>query len=211
MTKGDIVTAGCLGLTNNVASEDGTIVKRLREAGAILLGKTNTPELENAADTDNLVYGRTSNPYSLNHSAGGSSGGSASIVSACGSVFDVGADCGGSLRIPAHYCGVATIRPTMYRIPSSGVIHGIRTGVGRAFNTEGPFSRYVEDLPLLLSILQGPDSIDPSVINAPLYSSTDVDVAKLKIAYLNRNDIIDSSIETKQAIKSVCAALEDYG
>lgn len=210
-TKGDKVTAGCTGLKNNVATEDGVIATRLKQAGAILLGKTNTPELENGADTDNLVYGKTSNPYNTNYSSGGSSGGSAAIVSACGSVFDVGADTGGSLRIPAHYCGIATIRPTMYRIPSSGVVYGLRTGVGGAFTTEGPLSRYVEDLPLLLSLMQGPDGIDPNAIDSPLHSTSNVDISKLKIAYFDKNNIIDTSDETKQAIKAACNALIDHG
>lgn len=210
-TKGDTVTAGCLGLKNNQATEDATIAKRLKQAGAILLGKTNTPELENAADTDNLVYGRTSNPYNLARSAGGSSGGSAAIVASCGSVFDVGADTGGSLRIPAHYCGISTIRPTVHRIPSSGVVYGLRTGVSGAFTTEGPLARHAEDLPLLLSILQGPDGIDPKTVLAPLQAVKDVQLSNLNIAYFNKNEIIDSSRETKLAIQSVCNGLQDLG
>jgi len=186
-------------------------VKRLKQAGAILLGKTNTPELENAADTDNLVYGATSNPYNLTRSAGGSSGGSAAIVAACGSIFDIGADTGGSLRVPAHYCGITTIRPTVHRIPSSGVIYGLRTGVSGAFTTEGPLVRHTEDLPLLLSILQGPDGIDPKTVMAPLSSIDEVNISNLNIAYFDKNKIIDTSYETKRTIQSVCSSLEDFG
>jgi amidase len=210
-TKGHLVTAGCLGLKDNRADEDATIVKRLKKAGAILLGKTNTPELENAADTDNLVYGRTSNPYSLSHSAGGSSGGSAAIVAACGSVFDVGADTGGSLRIPSHYCGITSIRPTVQRIPSSGVVYGLRTGISGAFTTEGPLSRHVEDLPLLLSILQGPDGIDSKIVPAPLPAMEEVSLSTLKIAYSDKNQVVDTTDETKYAIQSACNALKDFG
>jgi amidase len=210
-TKGDIVTAGCLGLKDNIAQEDASIVKRLKKAGAILIGKTNTPELENAADTDNLVYGKTSNPYNQKYSSGGSSGGGAAIVSACGSVFDVGADTGGSLRIPAHYCGITTVRPTMHRIPSSGLVYGLRTGVSGSFTTEGPLCRHVEDLPLLLSILQGPDGIDPKAIYSPLSPMDNVFLSKLKIAYFNQNEIIETSFETKIAIKNACDALASAG
>ncbi len=210
-TQGDKVVAGCTALTDNVATDDATIVKRLKQAGAILLGKTNTPELECGADTDNLVYGKTSNPYHQDYSSGGSSGGSAAIVSACGSVFDIGADRGGSLRVPAHYCGITTVRPTMHRIPSSGVVYGLRTGMGGAMTTEGPLSRHVEDLPMLLTILQGPDGIDPNTQIAPLNSSSNVDVSKLTIAYANKNAIIDTSQETKQAIKAACSALATAG
>ena len=210
-TQGDIVTAGCLGLKNNITNDDATIVKRLKQAGAILLGKSNTPELENAADTDNLVYGLTSNPYNVEYSCGGSSGGSTAVVSACGSVFDVGVDAGGSLRIPAHYCGIASMRPTMGRIPTSGIVYGLRTGLGARFCAEGPLSRYVEDLPLLLSILQGPDGIDPNIIHSPLKSHHEVSLSKLKIAYFNKNTIIDSTEETKMAIQSACDVLTQYG
>ncbi|MGC6404711.1 MAG: amidase [Candidatus Comchoanobacterales bacterium] len=210
-TQGDCVTAGCLGLKNNVATEDATIVKRLKQAGAILLGKSNTPELECAADTDNLVYGLTSNPYHVDYSCGGSSGGSAAVVSACGSVFDVGADAGGSLRIPAHYCGITTIRPTMGRIPTSGTVYGLRTGIGARFCAEGPLSRYVEDLPLLLSILQGPDGIDPNIVDSPLKTHHDVSLSKLNIAYFNNNTIIGTTEETKMAIQSACDVLTEYG
>lgn len=210
-TKGDIVTAGCLGLKDNVATDDATIVTRLKQAGAILLGKTNTPELENAADTDNLVYGKTSNPYDNSRSSGGSSGGGAAIVSACGSVFDIGADTGGSLRIPAHYCGISTTRPTIHRIPSSGVVYGLRTGIGGAITTEGPLCRHSEDLKLILSILQGVDGIDPNTIPAPLYNPSDIKIKNLQIAYFDENGIATASTETKSAIKNACQILHDGG
>lgn len=210
-TKGDLVTAGCLGLKDNRADSDATIVTRLKQAGAILLGKTNTPELENAGDTDNLVYGRTSNPYDQEYSSGGSSGGAAAIVSAAASVFDIGADTGGSLRLPAHYCGIATIRPTVHRIPTSGVVYGLRTGMGGAFTTEGPLSRYVEDLPLLLSILNGPDGIDPNTVASPLGNSADVNLSQLNMAYFDQNSIIDTCDETKQAIKMAADTLSACG
>lgn len=211
-TKGDMVTAGCLGLKKNRALEDATIVKRLKQAGAILLGKTNTPELECAADTDNLVYGRTSNPYDLNFSSGGSSGGSAAIVSAAGSVFDVGADTGGSLRIPAHYCGIAGVRPTIGRIPSSGVVYGLRTGIASAFTSEGPLSRYVEDLPMLLSLLQGEDDNDPNTFaKQAIKPMNEVDLSHLNIAFQDSNSIIETSEETKIAIEAVCKLLMDRG
>lgn len=210
-TKGDVVTAGCVAFKDHVAQEDGVMVQRLTEAGGILLGKSNTPELENGADTDNVVYGKTSNPYDQRFSAGGSSGGSAAIVAACGSAFDVGADTGGSLRFPAHYCGVATIRSTPNRIPSSGVVYGLRTGVGRIFTSEGPLSRYAKDLPLLLSILQGPDGIDPHVLDLALPGTKTVDIASLNVAYVDRNSIIDSTSETKNMVRAVASALRDAG
>lgn len=102
-TAGVITTAGTKGREKYIPSTDATVVRRLRESGAILLGKTNTPEITLAVETDKLVYGRTSNPYDLSKSAGGSSGGAVAIVAAGGSPFDIGSDSGGSIRIPCSF------------------------------------------------------------------------------------------------------------
>jgi amidase len=104
-TVGVITTAGTKGREKFVPTEDATVVKRLREAGAILLGKTNTPELTLAGETDNLVYGRTNNPYDLSRSPGGSSGGAVAIIACGGSPFDIGSDTVGSIRFPCGFCG----------------------------------------------------------------------------------------------------------
>lgn len=210
-TEGDIVTAGTLALKNHVAKEDCVIAQRLKAAGGILLGKTNTSELEIAPDADNLVYGATSNPYQLSHSAGGSSGGSAAIVAACGSPFSIGADLGGSLRIPAHYCGIAALRPTPGRIPGTGVIYGQRTGIGGRFTTEGPLARSVEDLELVLKLISGPDGIDPKVVPVLLHSLADQNVSSYKIAYFDQDGNSEITPETKATIQLAAKALADLG
>ncbi|MCH9625480.1 MAG: Acylamidase [Chlamydiales bacterium] len=210
-TEGDIITAGTLGLKDNVATSDATLVKRLKAAGGILIGKTNTPEFENGADTDNLVYGTTVNPYDTSRSAGGSSGGSCAAVSACASAFDIGADTGGSLRIPAHYCGIATIRPSTHRIPTTGVVYGLRTGVGASYTSEGPVCRSIEDLELILNIIQGPDGVDPSVIPAPLYPSSNQDMTNFKVAYFDADGNSEATAETKKAVKDAANALVSMG
>jgi amidase len=128
----------------------------LKAAGAILLGKTNTPELTLGIVTDNLVYGRTGNPYDVNRSCGGSSGGAAAIVSAAGSPFDIGSDTGGSIRLPAHFCGIAGIKPTSGRVPRTGHIVSFG-GIFDGWTQIGPLARYVSDLALLLPILVGND------------------------------------------------------
>lgn len=208
-TQGDIVTAGCLGLKNNITTYDSTIAKRLKEAGAILLGKTNTPEFENSVDTDNLVYGQTLNPYDLSRGAGGSSGGAAAIVAACGSAFDVGADVGGSIRVPAHYCGLCGVKTTPRVIPSTGVVYpgDIRTGVMGLILTEGPICRYVEDVALLLSVLEGPDGRDSAVIPRPISLEKTKKTKDLRIAYVFDEDNPPISIETRQTIQDVANAL----
>jgi amidase len=111
-TSGVICTGGTKGRANYVPKADASAVARLRAAGAIFLGKTNVPELAGAVESDNLVYGRTNNPYDLARTPGGSSGGEAAIIAACGSPMGLGTDAGGSIRIPAHFCGLAAIKPT---------------------------------------------------------------------------------------------------
>ena len=146
-TAGVVTTAGTIGWRERVPERDATVVARLRAAGGILVGKTNTPEFTWANETDNDVYGRTSNPYDLDRSPGGSSGGSASIVAAGGSPFDIGSDSGNSIRQPAHLCGVAGIKPTSGRVPRTGHWPG-PAGLFESFTQLGPIARRVEDLAL---------------------------------------------------------------
>ena len=113
-------------LAGRVPTRDATVVARLKAAGGILLGKTNTPEFTWSDETDNDVYGRTSNPYDLDRTPGGSSGGAAAIVAAGGSPFDVGSDTGDSIRQPAHVCGIAGLKPTSGRVPRTGHWPGYR-------------------------------------------------------------------------------------
>ncbi|MGA8183377.1 MAG: amidase, partial [Terriglobia bacterium] len=111
-TAGIISTGGTLGRRDFVPLQDAVIVKRLRDAGAIVLGKTNCPEFGWAWESDNLIYGRTNNPYNLSLSPGGSSGGESALISAGGSPLGFGSDAGGSVRFPANCCGLASIKPT---------------------------------------------------------------------------------------------------
>ena len=162
-TAGVVTTAGTAGWRDRVPDRDATVVARLRDAGGILLGKTNTPEFTWANETDNDVYGRTSNPYDLDRTPGGSSGGSAAIVAAGGSPFDIGSDSGNSIRQPAHLCGVAGIKPTSGRVPRTGHWPGYE-GLFQSFTQLGPIARRVEDLALVLPLIAGPDGEDPHVV-----------------------------------------------
>ncbi|MFQ5790870.1 MAG: amidase, partial [Acidobacteriota bacterium] len=121
-TAGVITTGGTRGRASFVPTEDATVVARLRAAGAVLLGKTNTPELTLSFETDNDVYGRTNNPYDLTRTPGGSSGGAAAILAAGGSPLDLGSDTGGSIRLPCHFCGIVGMKPTGGRVPRTGHI-----------------------------------------------------------------------------------------
>jgi len=220
-TKGIVTTLGTLGLREHVPDHDAIIIKRLKEAGAILLGKTNVPELCTAAETENLVYGVTNNPYDLERTPGGSSGGEAAIIAAAASPFGVGSDLAGSLRIPAHYCGVATIRPTIGRVACSRDLKGtnsigIRIGPEALLATDGPMARYVNDLEVILKVISGPDGVDPHAQDIPLLDSHDVSIEQLNIAYFADNlvqtpmpEIIHCISESAQSLVDAGATLEE--
>lgn len=160
-TAGLRTTSGFKPLATYVPKQDATVVARLRQAGAIILGKTNTPALAGDEQTNNTLFGRTNNPWDLKRTPGGSSGGSAAAVASGMSPLDIGSDIGGSVRNPAHFCGVFSLKPTDYRIPFTGHIPpppGTNTrGLLRYFLTPGPLARSVEDLRLALTIMAGPD------------------------------------------------------
>ena len=120
-TAGIVSTGGTLGRKDFIPPRDATVVSRVRAAGAIVLGKTNTPEFTLSFVTDNLIYGSTRNPYNLEYQPSGSSGGAAAIVAAGGSAFDIGSDFAGSIRVPSHACGIAGIKPTHGLVPAPAI------------------------------------------------------------------------------------------
>ena len=186
------------------------MVRRARAAGAILLGKTNTPELTLSFETDNLVYGRTSNPWDLTRTPGGSSGGAAAIVACGGAAFDIGSDYGGSIRLPAHFNGIAGIKPTHGRVPRTGHIFPYG-GTHDSFQQIGPFGRYVDDLVLLLPILAGPDNVDPAIVPMPLGDPADVDVRALRVGFHVDNGIRTPTPETQAVVRAAAATMEALG
>src|ERR1700692_1940175 len=144
----------------HIAAEDAPLVARLRAAGAVILGVTNTPELLMAWETDNLLYGRTNNPWDLERTAGGSSGGEAAAIAAGLSAGGVGSDGGGSIREPAHFCGICGLKPTPGRIPSTG--HFPKSGGPFALiGVVGPMARSIEDVRILFEAMVGYDDGDP--------------------------------------------------
>ena len=155
-TAGVRTTRGSALFADRVPETDATVVSRLRAAGAIPLAKSNTPEFALWWETDNLVFGRTVNPWDVERTAGGSSGGEAAAVAAGLSPLGVGSDLGGSIRMPAHYCGVVGLKPTHGRVPLTG--HWPQVLLG--FMHAGPLARSVEDAWLALSVLEGPDGRD---------------------------------------------------
>lgn len=212
-TAGVVSTAGTLGRANFVPGKDATVVARVRAAGAILLGKTNTPEFTlggGARGTYNLVYGQTYNPYNIEYSPAGSSGGAGAIVAAGGAFFDIGSDYGGSIRSPAYVNGIAGIKPTLGRVPRTGHIVGYG-GPFDNFQETGPLARRVADLALLLPILAGPDNWDAAMAPVPLGDPNAVELKKLRVAYYTTNGDTDPTPEIQKLVKDCAGYFKDLG
>ena len=209
-TEGIVSTAGTLGRKGHIPKEDATLVRRLRDAGGIVLGKTNLPELSLLWESDNLVYGRCNNPYGLDRSPGGSSGGEAAIIAAGGSPLGMGSDSGGSIRQPAHNCGIAGIKPTSGCVPRTGHFGFIGGILDFRFQV-GPMARYVEDLILSLPIIVGPDYIDPAIVPVPLGDPDKVDIKGLRVSFHTDNGIAPPTPETAKVIRNAAQALADAG
>jgi len=209
-TAGIISTAGSKGRASFVPKEDATVVARVRAAGAIVLGKTNTPEITMAYETDNAVYGRTNNPYDLSRTPGGSSGGAGAIIAAGGSPLDIGSDTGGSVRVPSHFCGIAGIKPNTGRVPRTGHIPP-SGGVLDPFTQLGPLARFVEDLSLMLPIIAGVDGQDPEIIPVPLGDPRKVNLKSLRVAFHTDNGIVSPTTETAEVVKTTAKVLSEAG
>jgi amidase len=209
-TAGVVTTAGTAGWATRVPDRDATVVARLKAAGGILLGKTNTPEFTWSNEADNLVYGRTSNPYDLDRSSGGSSGGSAAIIAAGGSPFDIGSDTGDSIRQPSHVCGVAGLKPTSGRVPRTGH-HPSYRGLLESFTQLGPIARRVDDLALILSIIAGPDGEDPHVAPVALGDPVDVAIGDLRVVWFADNGIETPTPETMATVEAAAEAIRASG
>ncbi|MES1257883.1 MAG: amidase [Acidobacteriota bacterium] len=207
--KGSGCSAGTLGYRNNPpAARDATLVRRLREAGAIPLARTNLPDLLFAFESDNLIHGRTSNPYDPARSSGGSSGGEAALIAACGSPFGLGSDAAGSVRLPAHYCGIAAIKPTSGRLPRTGHVPPAGGWIEMLWQI-GPMARHVEDLWTVLPILLGPDGEDCTVIPMPfLHESA---AARPRVAFFTDNGILPADRETAAAVLNAAKTLQNRG
>jgi len=209
-TNGVICTGGTKGRANYVPKADATAVARLRAAGGIVLGKTNVPELAGAIESDNLVYGRTNNPYDLARTPGGSSGGEAAIVAACGSPLGLGTDAGGSIRIPAHFCGLAAIKPTSGRVPKTGQFPMPMGARAPVFHVS-LIARKVEDLALALPIIVGPDFRDHTVVGMPLLDPKAVNLSGLKLAFFVDDGMATPTKEISAAVRDSAKAFMDAG
>ena len=208
-TAGVVTTAGLRKLAENVPTRDATVVARMRAAGAIMIGKTNCPPGGIGDDSANSMHGGTRNPYNLQRSPGGSSSGEAAIIAAGGSPMGIGSDSGGSIRLPAHFCGIAALKPTAGRVPSTGG-YELVGGLTDPRSQVGPMARFVDDLWLLLPILAGPDGIDSGVIPMPMARRMGA-LKGLKVAWYADDGITRPTKATTAAVRAASNALQKAG
>jgi Asp-tRNA(Asn)/Glu-tRNA(Gln) amidotransferase A subunit family amidase len=192
--------AGSLLRKDYVANQDAPLVSRWKAAGAILLGNTNTPEFLMAYETDNRLTGKTSNPWNLAHSAGGSSGGEAAAIAAGCSAGGVGSDGGGSIRVPAHFCGICGLKPTPGRVPATG---HFPPGAG-AFSwigVVGPMARTIADVRLLFEVIAGPDPGDALSAPVPSRAYREGELRGMRIGILESDALGIATAETRTAVE----------
>jgi Asp-tRNA(Asn)/Glu-tRNA(Gln) amidotransferase A subunit family amidase len=193
-----------------IAEKDAPLVARLKNAGAIILGITNTPEFLMAWETDNLLYGRTNSPWDLERTSGGSSGGEAAAIASGMSAGGVGSDGGGSIRVPAHFSGICGLKPTPGRIPSTGHFP-VSAGPFALIGVVGPMARTIADLKILFEAMQGPDVGDTCAAPVPLRWPSEAEVKNLKVGYFEDDGRTPVTPETRLAVRKAAEALRSEG
>jgi Asp-tRNA(Asn)/Glu-tRNA(Gln) amidotransferase A subunit family amidase len=214
--KSSIATAGyrceigSLLHEGEIPAEDAQIVARLRAAGALILGTTNCPEFLMAYETANLLHGQTRNPWDLERSPGGSSGGEAAAIAAGLSAAGFGSDSGGSVRVPAHFTGICSLKPTPGRIPGRGHLPPC-VGPFSILGVIGPMARTIADITLLFHTLGGQDRLDP--ISPPLVLRQPAldDLRKTTIGFFDDDGLAPVTQETRAAVRAAGEALRDAG
>jgi Asp-tRNA(Asn)/Glu-tRNA(Gln) amidotransferase A subunit family amidase len=202
--------AGSLLRKDYVSNQNAPLVSRLKAAGAILLGNTNTPEFLMAYETANLLTGKTSNPWDLTRSAGGSSGGEAAAIAAGCSAGGVGSDGGGSIRVPAHFCGICGLKPTPGRVPATG---HFPPGAG-AFSwigVVGPMARTIADVRSLFEVMAGPDAGDALSAPVPLRAYREGELRGMRIGILESDALGVATAETRAAVERAAKSLGERG
>ncbi len=204
-------TGGSFARAGYVPAYDATVVRRLRDAGAIVLAKTNVPEYSSAYETDNAVHGRTNHPFDPSRTPGGSSGGEAALAGADATPLGIGTDGGGSLRVPAHYCGVVGLRPTVGRVPDTGTWPQTRAGGYMDLFCVGPIARFTEDIGLVLPVISGPDWQDPYAVPAPLRDPAAVNLKGLRVGVFADDPQLGVSCGTLAALARAGRVLAEAG
>ena len=204
-------TGGSFARDGYIPARDATVVSRLRDAGAVVLAKTNVPEYSSAYETDNAVFGRTNHPDDPARTPGGSSGGEAALAAAQATPLGIGTDGGGSLRVPAHYCGLVGLRPTVGRVPDTGTWPRTRAGGYMDLFCVGPIARFSEDIGLVLPLISGPDWQDPYAVPAPLGDAAAVSLDGLRVGVFADDPRLSVSCGTLAALARAARVLSEAG
>ena len=196
-----------------IAPEDGVLVKRIKSAGAIILGKTNVPANLQGYQVKGDIYPEGKNPYRVECSPGGSTGGGAAAVAAGMTAIELGQDGGGSLRIPAHFCGVFCLKPTDKTIPRYGMIPFPKSARGFLVNLvqAGPIGRSIDDLELVWTIIRGPDSCDFEIAPIDWRPSSGRSLGQLRIAWTDGFEEYVAGADTREQLAALAARLERAG
>jgi amidase len=204
---GAVCTAGTVGRRCALpAAHDATVVARLRRAGAIPIARTNLPDLLFAFESDNLLFGATRNPYDPARTSGGSSGGEAALIAACGSPLGLGSDCAGSVRVPSAFCGIAGIKPTSGRLPRTGHFPPAGGWIEALWQI-GPMSRSVEDLRTVLPLLSGSDGQDFGAVSVPCPDTLETDLRQLRVAWYTDNGIAAADADVSRVVRAAATVL----
>ncbi|MBM7517082.1 amidase [Nocardioides nitrophenolicus] len=190
---------------------DAEVVRRVKAAGAVVLGKTNMPELGMSYETDNRVYGRTDHPFDPRRTPGGSSGGEGAVLGADASPLGIGTDGGGSIRVPSAFCGLFGLRPTTGRVPGTGAWPPGRAGSTFDLTCVGPMGRGTADIASLLGVLAGPDLVDPFAPPVPFADWTAVDVSRLRVGWYVEDGVAAPVSEVRAAVEKAAVALGEAG
>lgn len=201
-------TLGVLARKNDSPKENDAYIQALMDEGGIVLGKTNVPQLLVFIESDNRVYGRTNNPINPNFTCGGSSGGEGAIVGAGASPVGIGSDIGGSLRFPAAFCGICSIKPTVQRIPDLTRYPNERLQ-GAISPVAGVLANYAEDLDLFLQIMN--DAAAKFQAVKPLQDYKNIDVSKLKIGYFYSDGFFEPMAAVKRGVTESVEKLKSTG
>lgn len=214
LVRGTATTFGLPSQKAHRADEDGPLVKRLREAGAIILGKTNVSQMLLYIESDNPLYGRTHNPWNFDRSCGGSSGGEAAIIAANGSPLGLGGDFGGSIREPAHFCGIQGLKPTSLRLTNFDTRSDLLPrGQEVIIPQPGPMARKVADLALEMEVLAAPgqEQFDPSIPPVPWRNFADVDIKTLRVAVYEDDGYFKAAPAIRRVVREAADALRARG
>jgi len=209
-TRGLKCEIGSLLHEGEIPNEDAVVVARMRAAGALILGTTNCPEFLMAYETDNLLHGRTANPWDLTRSPGGSSGGEAAAIAAGMSAAGLGSDSGGSVRVPAHFTGICSLKPTPGRVPGRGHLPPC-VGPFSTLGAIGPMARTIADVALLFRLLSGQDLADPAGARVELREPGLDELRANRIGYFEDDGLVPVTAETRAAVHSAAGALREAG